>query len=304
MKYIFSSFFFVLFCFLAPDFFPAELEELSNSAGRECLEKAIEISRNISYIAEGDPKAFRFLPGASKFTLFRYCDENGFLCLREEIYDEKDNLQWVFLKNEDGQFVIHSQSGKVAKVNFLLPLFYFESILFLPRGEELSYANFSLGKAEVSGRSCRKLMVRIPHDAGEEGDGNLYEITGFIGKDINQQRLEHPFVRLFYLDEETGCLLRVQKYNFSGKKISDIQFPRISFPESWEKYEDKFCSPKKIHCQVDSLKQFQEVLASAETSSTKSSFKRRSQAHYWRFVFLLVGVSCLSCAILKRRSRN
>ena len=67
------------------------------------LEEAFGRSARAEYIAEA-PVRFPGFPEAVRTIFCRKCEEDGFVCLRAELYTENSSVpHWIFLRNREGR---------------------------------------------------------------------------------------------------------------------------------------------------------------------------------------------------------
>ncbi|MCQ2403633.1 MAG: hypothetical protein MJ202_07920 [Lentisphaeria bacterium] len=271
---------------------------------RAVLEEAYETSRTASYVAEIEQPRLREEKDIAKVVYHRKVEKDGTVLLRVDFYGAQ-HLHFSFLSNRDGQYAIDASTGTAWQGGDFLRLFWLESLLNRPCREEFSRAEYSGRKTTWKERPCRKITMRIPDDAGTEDGPPVSAFTGFSAAGDAEQRRRHPFTREYLLDNETGVLLSLRKYNAQGQVLSAVSLGEADFHPVWEEHPGLFDTPSKISGRVANAMEFRDRVSQEKDAARQRSFKRRGlQFHRWQLLLALLGGACLAAAVIHHRRQN
>ena len=235
--------------------------------------------------------------------------------LRMDLY-QKSKLVWSFIQNEAGKYGIHHPSGKVAQGGDFLELCYLAELGDQPHYTELTWCAAQEEPQSYQNRPVRHLTVVNPgkERTGEE-EIDLAYFRGytvlFNNATCTEIKALHPFVREYTIDDATGVILRLRKFNWHGKLLSDISLGNVDLTPDWTRLPECFATPDHIDYSVATTEQFVKLIqhppqpaAAAEPKSRRGNLPKEHQyEHYLKY--LLFGAGCILLGLtywLRKRS--
>lgn len=270
------------------------------------LEEAFVRSARAEYIAEASVR-FPEFPEAVRTIFCRKCEEDGFVCLRAELYTENSSApRWIFLRNREGRFAIDGRSGLAVRGGEFLRLYLLESLHNRPSRRELAYSEMAFVRSSLNGRECDKAVVRLPEELSRDEEAPLSAVTGHPGTTAFLRKM-HPFVREYCIDRETGVLLGFRKFSASGKLLSARNLGQVEFEPDWSMRPGIFDTPANVVAEVDNTASFRAWLAGNVQKNRWKRHRRNAWSgnpQIWAYILALVGGVCLVGGWwLRRRQR-
>ena len=225
--------------------------------------------------------------------------------LRVDLLNRSGEAVWSFLQNQEGEFGIHHPTKLAVRGGDFLRLFYLESLNNRPFWAPMQNLDYAADAADFQGRQCTRLTASFPKGARDDGVP-LVKFHGFTGADDVEILKSYPYVRRYLIDNATGLIVGLAKYNSQGKLLSSITLGKVIFTPDWTTVPGIFDTPAKVVCQVESAGQFRQFVQEYE-AAMRGKLKHHENAFvnfcitYARHFLLLAGILLVGGAWLLRR---
>ena len=294
-------------------------DEVSLAHGPELLRQAYRASRQACFVAEIERPGLAEFPAVTRAVFYRQMDEDGRLRLRTELYRKKA-LVWIFLQNETGKYAVHLPSGVTVRGGDFLRLYFLEGLFNSPYWGEMEKSAFRETPKEFHGRSARVLVVEAPGRARKSETAEDLEYFKQLTEarcvqDCAEIKESHPFIREYTLDEKTGVILALRKFNWHGRLLASRDLGKVEFNPDWSRWPDLFATPETVDYTVATTSQFVELLRkrrleTAQNAPRQSRRGNRPAERRWnlalaKHALLAAGVLLVVGAWwLRRRNRG
>ena len=279
------------------------------------LVQAHEKTRRAEYISEISRPDLPMFPKITRAVFYCRHGENGMPLRRADFY-QNSRLVWSFLQNEAGKFGVHNPSGKVAQGGDFLELYYLAELGDQPHAAELAWCSAQEEPQTYQNRPARHLTVVNPgKERTGEAEIDLAYLRGYtmLFNDVTCAKIKakHPFVREYTIDDATGVILKLRKFNWHGKLLSDTSLGDVELTPDWKQFPELFATPDHIDYLVATTEQFVRLIRQPPPPVTDDKPKSRRgnlpkehrYGQYLKFALLAIGCIFVGCACWLRKRR-